>query len=79
MTTATLSSKGQITIPKKIRDLYHLEPGDKIEFLEDDRGLVTIWPVTENVTKLKGMIAKPNKPVSLEEMNRAILEEGGKS
>ncbi len=79
MTTATLSSKGQITIPKKIRDLYHLEAGDKIEFLEDDRGLVTIWPVTENVTKLKGMIAKPKKPVSIEEMNRAILEEGGKS
>ncbi len=79
MTTATLSSKGQITIPKKIRDLYHLEAGDKIEFLEDDRGLVTIWPVTENVTKLKGMIAKPKKPVSIEEMNRVILEEGGKS
>ena len=79
MTTATLSSKGQITIPKKIRDLYHLEAGDKIEFLEDDRGLVTIWPVTENVTKLKGMIAKPKEPVSIEEMNRAILEQGGKS
>ena len=79
MTTATLSSKGQITIPKKIRDLYHLEAGDKIEFLEDDRGLVTIWPVTENVTKLKGMITKPKKPVSIEEMNRAIFEEGGKS
>jgi len=79
MTTATLSSKGQITIPKRIRDLYHLETGDKIEFLEDDRGVVTIWPVTENVTKLKGMIAKPKKPVSIEEMNRAIIEEGGKS
>jgi AbrB family looped-hinge helix DNA binding protein len=79
MTTTTLSSKGQITIPKRIRDLYHLETGDKIEFLEDDRGVVTIWPVTENVTKLKGMIAKPKKPVSIEEMNRAIIEEGGKS
>ena len=79
MTTATLSSKGQITIPKRIRNLYHLETGDKIEFLEDDRGVVTIWPVTENVTKLKGMIAKPKKTVSIEEMNRAIIEEGGKS
>ena len=79
MTTATLSSKRQITIPKRIRNLYHLETGDKIEFLEDDRGVVTIWPVTENVTKLKGMIAKPKKTVSIEEMNRAIIEEGGKS
>jgi len=40
----------------------------------DDRGVVT-----ENVTRLKGMIAKPKKPVSIEEMNRAIIEEGGKS
>ncbi len=78
MTTATLSSKGQITIPKRIRDLYHLEAGDKIEFLEDERGVVTIWPVTEDATKLKGMIAKPKKPVSIEEMNEAILQEGGK-
>jgi AbrB family looped-hinge helix DNA binding protein len=35
MTTATISSKGQITIPKKIRDRHHLKSGDKIEFLED--------------------------------------------
>jgi AbrB family looped-hinge helix DNA binding protein len=79
MATATLSSKGQITIPKKIRDRYHLKTGDKIEFLEDDRGVVTIWPVTENVTRLKGMIARPLKPVTIADMNRAILEEGGKS
>lgn len=78
MTTATLSSKGQITIPKLIRERQHLEPGDKIEFLEDDQGVVTIWPVTQSVTQLKGMIAKPDHPVSLEQMNQAIAEEGGK-
>lgn len=78
MTTATLSSKGQITIPKVIREKYHLEPGDKVEFLEDDQGVVTIWPVTQSVTKLKGMVAASKKPVSIEEMNRAIVEEGGR-
>jgi len=78
MTTATISSKGQITIPKKIRDRHHLKPGDKIEFLEDAQGVVTIWPVTQNITKLKGMIAKPEKPVSIKEMNKAIADEGGK-
>ena len=78
MTTATISSKGQITIPKAIRIRHHIEPGDKIEFLEDDQGRVTIWPVTQSVIRLKGMIAKPDKPVSIEEMNQAITEEGGK-
>jgi len=77
-TMSTLSSKGQITIPKTIRDRHHLEIGDKIEFLEDDKGVVTIWPVTQNVTNLKGMIAKLDKPVSIEEMNQAIVMEGGK-
>ena len=78
MITATISSKGQITIPKAIRIRHHIEPGDKIEFLEDDQGRVTIWPVTQSVTRLKGRIAKPDKPVSIEEMNQAITEEGGK-
>lgn len=78
MATTTISSKGQVTIPKAIRDKYHLESGDKIEFLEDTQGVVTIWPVTQSITKLKGMIAKQEKPVSIEEMNRAILEEGGR-
>ena len=78
MTTATISSKGQITIPKKIRDRHHLKSGDKIEFLEDAQGVVTIWPVTQNITKLKGMIAKPEKAVSIKEMNKAIADEGGK-
>ncbi|MDO9041318.1 MAG: AbrB/MazE/SpoVT family DNA-binding domain-containing protein [Desulfocapsaceae bacterium] len=77
-TMSTLSSKGQITIPKTIRTRHHLEIGDKIEFMEDDKGVVTIWPVTQNVTNLKGMIAKLDKPVSIEEMNHAIIMEGGK-
>jgi len=79
MPTTTLSSKGQITIPKIIRDRHHLEMGDKIEFLEDEQGVVTILPVTQSVTKLKGLIAKPEKPVSIEDMKQAVTEEGGKT
>ncbi|HHD63824.1 MAG TPA: AbrB/MazE/SpoVT family DNA-binding domain-containing protein [Desulfobulbaceae bacterium] len=78
MATATLSSKGQITIPRIIRNRHHLEAGDKIEFLEDEQGVVTILPVTQSVTKLKGLIAKPEKPVSIEDMKQAVTEEGGK-
>ncbi len=78
MATTTLSSKGQVTIPKTIRKRHHLEPGDKIEFLENNQGVITVVPVTEDVTRLKGIIQKPEKPVSIEEMNQAIQEEGGK-
>lgn len=77
-TVTTLSSKGQITIPKTIRNRYHLKPGDKIDFLEDENGVVTLWPVTQDITNLKGMIAKPAQPVSIEEMNQAIAIEGSR-
>ena len=76
--TATITSKGQVTIPKKIRDKLHLDAGQRIEFLEDENGNITICPVVENVTKLKGMVRKPSKVVSLKEMKNAILEEGSK-
>lgn len=77
-TVSTLSSKGQVTIPKTIRNRHNLKSGDKIDFLEDDQGTVTIWPVTQSAIHLKGMVAKPEKPVSLEEMNLAISIEGGR-
>ncbi len=76
MTEATLTSKGQITVPKVIRERLHLKPGDKVEFLVDAEGHVTIVPVTEDVTSLKGLVPKPAKPVSIEEMNAAIRRRG---
>jgi AbrB family looped-hinge helix DNA binding protein len=78
MATATVTSKGQVTIPKKIRDKLHLEAGHRIEFLEDEEGKITICPVVENVKKLKGMVRKPAEPVTLAEMKAAIFSEGGR-
>ena len=68
---ATITSKGQVTLPKPIRDKLHLRPGDKIDFVLDDDGL-RVTPVTAPVTELKGMLPKPAAPVSLEEMDAAI-------
>lgn len=79
MATATVTSKGQVTIPKEIRDKHHLEAGRRIEFLEDANGVISIWPVTESVTRLKGMVEKPAKPVPLGKMKEAIREGGGKA
>ena len=69
---ATITSKGQVTIPKPIRDRLHLEPGDKIDFVLQEDGDLRITPVTASVTRLKGMVPKPGLPVSLAEMEEAI-------
>lgn len=75
---ATITSKGQVTLPKKVRDQLHLKPGDKVEFLTDDDGTVRVIPVTMPVTKLKGMVPKAKRVVSLAEMDKAIAEEAAK-
>ena len=69
---ATITSKGQVTLPKPIRDRLQLEPGDKIEFLLDDDGRLRVEPVTASVTQLKGMVPRPGVPISLEQMDEAI-------
>ncbi len=69
---ATLTSKGQVTVPKAVRDRLHLNPGDKIEFLVDEDGTVRVIPVTATLRQLKGMVRKPDRVVSLHEMEEAI-------
>jgi AbrB family looped-hinge helix DNA binding protein len=74
--TTKVTTKGQITVPKPIREHLKLTKGDRIEFLIGINGEVTIMPTTANVRKLKGMVAKPEKPVTVDDMNQAIEIEG---
>ena len=74
MTSAVITSKGQITIPKPVRDGLGVESGDRVEFVELERGVYTVVAATRDVRDLKGMIPKPAKPVSVEEMNKAIRQ-----
>ena len=76
MSTATLTSKGQVTIPSKVRLSMGLDAGDRIEFIEMDDGTFTIMAATHSVKDLKGMIRKPANPVSIEDMNAAIETKG---
>jgi AbrB family looped-hinge helix DNA binding protein len=75
---STLSSKGQITLPKAIRDRLDLQTGDKLEFFGDKEGHVKMVPVTAPVTQLKGMVPKPAKPKSLQDLQLAIERRGEK-
>jgi len=72
MSTAVVTSKGQITIPKPVRDGLGVESGDRVEFVELERGVYTVVAATRDIRDLKGMIPKPATPVSIEDMNRAI-------
>lgn len=73
MPTATVTSKGQITLPIKVRTALSLDAGDRVEFIETEKGRFVMIPVTRSVRELKGMFYdKRRKPVSIEEMNEAI-------
>ena len=76
MTTATVTSKGQITIPANVRRALQVEAGDRVEFVEVDPGRFEFIAVTRSVKELKGMFGKPAKAVSIEDMNRVIATRG---
>ena len=69
---ATITAKGQVTVPKPIRDRLKLKPGDRIDFVLDAGDEVRVVPVTASVKQLKGMLPKPDKPVTLAQMDDAI-------
>lgn len=76
MTTATLTSKGQITIPVDVRNDLKVDAGDRVEFVQIAPGRYEFVAATHNVTELKGMFGKSRKTVSIEAMNKAIAERG---
>lgn len=78
MATATLTSKGRITLPKAVRERLGVDAGDKIEFVEIEPGVFKIIAATRDVRDLKGSIPRPAKPVSVEDMSRAISQMGGR-
>lgn len=72
MSTATVTSKGQITIPAKVRDALQVSVGDRIEFVEVGPGRYEFIAATRSASKLKGMFGAPTRVVSIDEMNAAI-------
>jgi AbrB family looped-hinge helix DNA binding protein len=69
---ATLSSKGQATIPKAVRDRLQIKSGDRLKFFFHPDGVIILPKIS--TARLKGMISKPAQPISLEEIDRAIAE-----
>lgn len=73
MALATITTKGQVTIPKKIRDSLKLRTGDKIEIIVTDKMEAVIRPISKTVDELFCKLHKPEqKVISVEEINNAI-------
>ncbi len=73
MALATLTSKGQVTIPKEIRTLLKLHSGDKIEISATENGEAIIKPISKKVDDIFCKLHKPGKkPVILKDINTAI-------
>ena len=73
MPASTLTSKGQTTIPKDVRNHLKLRTGDQIDFVIEPDGSVVIRPATVHVRELKGILhRKGMKAQSLDAMNAAI-------
>jgi len=72
MSVATLTSKGQLTLPKAVRMALGVGPGDRLDFVRMEDGNFAVLPATHSIKSLKGLIPRPKKAVSLEDMDRAI-------
>lgn len=80
MLVSKITSKGQVTIPKKIREFLKVNALDKIEFIPLENGNVLITREQHSAKALFGMLKhrKPSKALSIEQMQAAIEERRGK-
>jgi AbrB family looped-hinge helix DNA binding protein len=74
MSTATLTSKGQITIPVEVRNHLKVDAGDRVEFVLIAPGRYEFMAANSEVSALKGMFGPAKQAVSIEAMNAAIAE-----
>ncbi|MGE0735622.1 MAG: AbrB/MazE/SpoVT family DNA-binding domain-containing protein [Alphaproteobacteria bacterium] len=76
MPVSTLTSKGQTTIPKEVRDRLGLQPGDRLNFIVEADGSVTVSAAKRRAADLRGLLKHhaPRRPVSDRDMDAAVRE-----
>jgi AbrB family looped-hinge helix DNA binding protein len=80
VTTSTLTTKGQITIPKIIREQLMLHAGDKLDFTLTETGDVLLKPVTRRVDDVFGRLSRPGQPtLTPADMDAAIQQRMAKN
>lgn len=76
MPSATMTSKGQITIPKEIRESLELEPGDRVAFRMEEDSRAILEPETFDLSRFYGCLKPKAGGVTTEAMKRVIRERG---
>ena len=74
MSEAKMTTKGQITVPKDVRLKLGLRPGDRVRFIVEDDGRVRLLPAKRDISELVGILPKPKRALTLEEMDEAIAQ-----
>ena len=74
MPSSTVTSKGQVTIPKEVRDRLRIGTGDRLSFVVREDGVVELRPETADLRVLYGVLEYKGKPRSVEEMDEAIRD-----
>ena len=75
--SATITSRGRLTLPKAIRDLLRLGAGDRIDFVVKDDGTVVLRLAAVDVRELRGTLHRKRlTPLTIEEVNAIIRRRG---
>jgi AbrB family looped-hinge helix DNA binding protein len=74
MPSTTVTTKGQVTIPKAVRDELGLKEGDRVAFRVLEDGTVIVEPETIDLSELRGVLKPKKKGVSIADMDEAIRE-----
>ena len=74
MATATITSKGQVTLPREVRATLGVSAGDRLDFVRMEDGNYAIVPASHSIRSLRGLLPRLERPVSLEEMDAAIAD-----
>lgn len=71
MIGSKLTSKGQITIPKRIREKLNLEPGDRVVFFERE-GEIVLQPIKHTLLDLRGSVKSREVPEDFEDVRQTV-------
>jgi AbrB family looped-hinge helix DNA binding protein len=78
MSESTISSKGQVTIPKAIRIRMRLKVGDRLRFVVEADGSVRLAAATRDVSTLGDILPRPKRRATLDDMQASIQRRAAK-
>jgi antitoxin PrlF len=72
---ATVTNKGQVAVPKAIREQLNIEPGTQLDFRLNDDGSVSVRPLKRSALAIIGLLKRSESaPVTVEQMNHAVAD-----